>query len=130
MNIGFTGSRNGMSNEQKLQVKNYLLSLQHLNLTVHHGDCKGSDRDFHNICTDLQSIKIIIHPPNCSTMRAFCNSDTILQERPFLLRNRDIVDSSEVLIACPINNNEIMRSGTWSTIRYARKCNKQVNIYV
>lgn len=38
-----------------------------------------------------------------------------------LARNRDIVDETEILIACPGHMHEELRSGTWSTIRYAVK---------
>ena len=36
--------------------------------------------------------------------------------------NLDIVKNSSILIACPIDkNNQQLRSGTWSTIRKAKK---------
>jgi hypothetical protein len=40
--------------------------------------------------------------------------------RPPLVRNKIIVDRSELLIATPFHEKEILRSGTWMTIRYAR----------
>jgi predicted Rossmann fold nucleotide-binding protein DprA/Smf involved in DNA uptake len=41
-------------------------------------------------------------------------------------RNRDIVDAAAVLIAAPKEMTETLRSGTWATVRYARKQGKQV----
>jgi hypothetical protein len=38
--------------------------------------------------------------------------------RPYLDRNREIVDNTDVLVACPAGPEE-RRSGTWSTIRHA-----------
>ena len=45
-------------------------------------------------------------------------------------RNKDIVNSCDILIACPENDKEVIRSGTWSTIRYAKKINKTVLLFV
>jgi predicted Rossmann fold nucleotide-binding protein DprA/Smf involved in DNA uptake len=44
-----------------------------------------------------------------------------------LVRNRAIVNSSGLLIAAPAGE-EILRSGTWSTVRYARSKDKRVRI--
>jgi hypothetical protein len=63
-------------------------------------------------------------------MRSFCESTNILKPKPFLDRNKDIVNSCDILIACPENDIEVLRSGTWSTIRYAKKINKPVLLFV
>jgi len=42
-----------------------------------------------------------------------------------LARNRMMVDRAEMVIAFP-RGPEVLRSGTWATVRYARKENKQV----
>jgi hypothetical protein len=47
---------------------------------------------------------------------------------PPLDRNKMMVDDCEALIATPRLMVEELRSGTWSTIRYARKCRKPVHI--
>ena len=49
--------------------------------------------------------------------------DTILN----LNRNKNIVDASNLIFAFPFDK-EIIRSGTWSTIRYAKKINKPLII--
>jgi hypothetical protein len=36
-------------------------------------------------------------------------------------RNRKIVDVVEVLLAVPFEDAEVLRSGTWATVRYARR---------
>lgn len=46
-------------------------------------------------------------------------------EKPYLKRNIDIVDNTDILIGCP-SGEEIVRSGTWHTIRYAKKQNKKI----
>ena len=42
-------------------------------------------------------------------------------EDEYLKRNRAIVKRSDILIATPGQREEILHSGTWSTVRYARK---------
>lgn len=44
-------------------------------------------------------------------------------EKDYKVRDKDIVDMSERMIATPFCP-EIARSGTWTTVRYARKKNK------
>ena len=82
---------------------------------------------FHDICI-TKNFKIVIHPPKYNTMRAFCKSDFILPTKDYLERNQDIVDSCDILIAFPATETEDLRSGTWATIRYARKQNKKIII--
>jgi hypothetical protein len=121
---GFTGTRNGLNDSQKKQIIDLLKNdLDNGKIIeVHYGDCIGADTDFHNICNNLSSnIKIIIHPPNIYTIRSFCKSNYIHQPKAYLDRNKNIVDSCNILIGCPMNEQEILRSGTWSTIRYAKK---------
>jgi hypothetical protein len=48
--------------------------------------------------------------------------------KPYLVRNHEIVDDSQVLIAAPKEFTEQLRSGTWATIRYARKIGRTVRI--
>ncbi len=48
-------------------------------------------------------------------------------EKP-LDRNKKLVDDGEILVATPAELNEERRSGTWSTIRYARKTDKPIII--
>lgn len=131
--LGFTGNRHGLSSEQKVQIK--LILDKYDNIIVSHGDCIGSDTDFHNICVNYRNeypnkkIKIHIYPPNKSILRAFNKGDLIMDEKPYLQRNLDIIKNSSILIACPVNKNkEELRSGTWSTIRRAKKEKIQVII--
>jgi hypothetical protein len=44
-------------------------------------------------------------------------------------RNHDIVDETELLIACPGELAEAVRSGTWATVRYARKLGRPIVIF-
>lgn len=128
MIVGFTGTRNGLNNDQKVQIIEFL---KHTNVTeVHHGDCVGADADFHDICQQFDSsIKIVIHPPIDSKLRAYKHGSITHRERPYLDRNQDIVNACDILIACPKDTVEEQRSGTWFTIRYAKKIDKPLYIY-
>jgi predicted Rossmann fold nucleotide-binding protein DprA/Smf involved in DNA uptake len=46
--------------------------------------------------------------------------------RSYLSRNRDIVRDTEMLVATPGEEAEHLRSGTWSTVRFARKLGRSV----
>ena len=126
MIVGFTGTRTGMNDKQKHLVKIFLK--MHRPSRVVHGDCIGADSDFHNICLELK-IPIDIRPSNLST-RAWRHATGVLYlpKNP-LERNRDIVDQSDEMFACPKEINEVLRSGTWSAIRYARRINKRLYIF-
>jgi len=129
---GFTGTSKGMNKIQYNNIKSLLQKdlSNNLQIEVHHGDCIGADTDFHNICRELSdNIKIIIHPPSNDKKRSFCKSDDIRPEKEYLTRNKDIVNETNILIACPESAVEQLRSGTWSTVRYARKVNKIVILY-
>ncbi len=124
LHIGFTGTRKGMSNAQKIwlpyHVGEMVVSAVWADKWFHHGDCVGADAEAHDIMKEL-GFKIHIHPPSSSKYRASCKGDAIEFEHPYLTRNKRIVDCTSVLFACPAQHLEIARgSGTWSTIRYAR----------
>ena len=109
MKVGFTGTRNGMTKEQSVSVFRTLC--EYHPTEVHHGDCVGADRDFHDISKGCK-IWVVIHPPHKEDLRAFCVGDETKMERSYLARNRHIVDETEILIATPKSRSEELRSGT------------------
>lgn len=127
MRLGMTGSRNGMTDNQREQLHAWLAKCKDIT-EAHHGDCKGADAQFHGIMQELGT-RIVVHPPSVSGCRAYCSSEDIKSPRPFLDRNHDIVNGSDVLLAFPATKHEELRSGTWATIRYAKKVNKPVYIF-
>ena len=129
--VGFTGTQKGMT---EVQGRGVLRLLKQLSPTsFHHGDCIGADADAHDLAVCL-NIPIIIHPPTKSSKRAFCHKRSslveisVLDEFDYLARNKHIVNDCLVLIAAPKGMEEELRSGTWSTVRYARKHKKVVLI--
>ena len=125
--FGFTGTQVGMTKHQKVVFQNTLFSLATKGDEFHHGDCIGADEDAHKIAI-LIGLHIHIHPPSMFHKRANCQANVKYSPRPYLKRNHDIVDSTDLLIATPKSKREELRSGTWATIRYAQKKHKQVII--
>ena len=127
MIVGFTGTRRGMTREQRLGITRLLEDFSPSE--VHHGDCIGADSDFHSIALFL-GIPIIGHPASgIGSQRAYNKGFTQLCEPlPPLDRNKNIVDESDILVATPKGYREERRSGTWATLRYARSSGKDVII--
>jgi len=125
LKVGFTGTQFGMTVYQACHVEQLL---RQLNATRGiHGDCIGADKMFDQICHNL-GIEVEIFPPSNPSKRAFCKADFLHPEDDYLARNRKIVDTSDVMIATPKSSEEELRSGTWATVRYARKTGKKLYV--
>lgn len=122
--VGFTGTRDGMTDAQKATVEEIVVKLRPS--WAHHGDCVGADGDFHQIAKRHASV--MIHPPSDPKLRARLVGDDIAEEKPYLDRNRDIVHAADVLIATPRTTAATIRGGTWYTVKYARRMGKTVVI--
>lgn len=123
MIIGFTGTRNGLTEQQYAAVHGALAASlfdRIFKVEFHHGDCLGSDAQAAEIARNL-GYRIISHPPIDPKHRAYVPADFEFIEREYLDRNKDIVDCAMLLVATPGQWAEQQRSGTWSTIRYARR---------
>lgn len=96
---------------------------------AHHGLCIGSDAQFHGLLDFMpQTLVVHGHPPlNTSKMAEGLICDVMHPPLEYLMRNRAIVDAADTLFAAPQGEEEL-RSGTWSTVRYARK--KGINIRI
>jgi len=132
LKIGFTGTRGdkdqggGMTDAQKKSLTKLLKSKTFDEF--HHGDCIGSDQQAHDIVRNIRKeVKIIGHPPKYNKFRAYCEFDMEHKVHDYLNRNHYIVDDTDALVATPFDE-ETLRSGTWSTVRYARKLGKIVYI--
>jgi hypothetical protein len=123
MKIGFTGSRRGMTADQENAVTHLFADSGATEL--HHGDCYGADLQANDLAVHYD-MRIILHPPDDPKGRAFCASHESREQKPYLDRNHDIVDETDILIACPNTTKEVQRSGTWATIRYAERKKKDI----
>ena len=116
MIVGFTASQSGVTSTQLQQLSEAFTTLRFKEF--HHGDCIGGDCLAHALVRYFKPhTKIHIHPCNIDSKRAYCYPDRIYDVKRPLVRNQDIVDVCDVLLACPAQPEEILRSGTWSTIR-------------
>lgn len=138
IDIGFTGTQEDSTHAQSRTTFDWLayLRYKHKGARVHHGDCVGADATLHRQARAM-GISRIIHPSNIDAKRAFSHrSDaewpgqaaktTILDALPPLDRNKNIVDRSGILLAHPKSDREEQRSGTWSTVRYARRIGRHI----
>jgi len=116
--VGFTGTREGMTDAQRATVR--LLLEDYAPSWAHHGDCVGADADFHHLAK-AAGASVMLHPPSDPKLRAGLVGDDIAFEKPYLDRNRDIVNACEVLIATPKGTMDARNGGTWYTINYARQ---------
>lgn len=141
MYIGFTGTRSGMTNEQKAMLRCIFedcfvsSKARDVKLEFVHGGAVGADREAHHIARNLSFEAIHIYPChrivgfdivwNYPPVKAVHVLHTI--QKP-LVRNRMMVDLANGMIAAPLGYEEELRSGTWATIRYARKTKTPLKI--
>jgi hypothetical protein len=130
MTLGFTGTQSGMTPMQLLKVAQFIANNP---ITASRsGDCIGADNEFlqliqlANTNKSYPAITTHGHIPSNDSKRAFGKYDVTYPPKPYLDRNHDIVDGSDVMIATPKENEEQKRSGTWATIRDSRKKGKKL----
>ena len=129
--IAMTGSSKGdqLTEHQCLQFKEHLQTLWIQGFThFRHGDCVGADALGHQYASDI-GYTIIVHPPNKSRLRANCMGHRILPAQEYRDRNQAMVNGCDLLLALPNRNQEVNRSGTWMTVRMARRANLPIVIF-
>lgn len=121
--VGFTGTKKGMTKSQKEKVRFFLVTWSVK--IFHHGCCIGADDEAGIISLSL-SIHVIGHPPIIEKYKADCICHEYREPKSYFVRDHDIVDETDCMIATPKNQFEELRSGTWATVRYARKQGKHI----
>lgn len=122
LHIGVTGTRNGATGSQLATVRRLFEQVTFWTgsrVKLRHGKCKGFDEQVFWIARDLGFL-IHAYPSNLNRWVADVESDEEEVPMPPLDRNRLIVAKSQFLIGAPDSYAERRRSGTWSTINYAR----------
>lgn len=128
MIVGFTGTQLGQTLEQHNTLKALLTPIARDFVSMFHsGDCVGADEQAHKVAKGLNFITVG-HPPLYDGKRAHCKYDIEREPKAYMERNDEIVRECEWLIAAPKGFEEELRSGTWATIRRARKAGKKVTI--
>lgn len=125
--IGFTGTQEGTTPEQTLKLIEILSYFKNKDINFHHGCCIGADKVAYILAYSYGYI-IHFHPPiNKSKAFEFIaqENDIIHPDKEYLDRNQDIA-LSQLLIATPSTPLEKIRSGTWVTVRYARKNKRHI----
>lgn len=121
MTVGFAGTRAGMSRAQKDQLAYVLALFRHADKVVDRvpvfvdGDCPDGGAD--------QEARAIAEEHGC-ICRQEPPKDRTAKE--LLARDRRIAQRCDVLVAAPSTDKEQLRSGTWTTVRYARRAGKPV----
>lgn len=125
INIGFTGTGTapGLTAFQAETIERLLRWIRPKEF--HHGDCVWADEQADRIA-DRLGIHRVCHPPTNSKKRAWCCCEEERSAAPYLVRNANIVKDTAVLIATPRQAAEVLRSGTWSTYRLAKRLNKPI----
>lgn len=128
--VGVTGTRHGMTDAQRKNVFDWL-STRFGMVELHHGDCIGVDVQVACIAENIYNTprKIVCHPPVDSKHRAFHESDEIKEEFTHFARNRNIVNSVDILLVVPFQNEWHSKGGTWYTHDYAKKQHKKIIIF-
>ena len=135
--IGITGTREGLTREQRDALADHLrrwllFSIQGVP-EFHHGGATGADRHAHNVVREVYGVtaRVVVHPasdlPEPPT--DWTDADELRPAYPALVRNRRIVDATAgngMLLAFPRTRREEQRSGTWDTVRAARRRNLAV----
>jgi hypothetical protein len=125
MKVCFTGTQKKLSPKQLEDLESRLDSLKPSALI--HGGCVGGD-DAADLIAAKLNIYRVIYPCNIpgkslsfELLRARGKCTIYLPRMYPLDRNRVMVSVADFLIAYPRQEREYLRSGTWATIRYARK---------
>jgi len=131
MHVGMTGTQDGCTRQQRENIRRWIIEHASEIETLHQGDCVGADF-FVAVQAEMSNIQMVVHPPTFNGKRAhtetFSNVVEVKPPADYLVRNRRIVAATDCLIAIP-KGMEALRSGTWSTVRYARKQGKPVTIF-
>lgn len=134
MILGFTGTRRGMTTRQRNALPGVLSSLP---AQLLHGGAPGADEEMDSFLAPLflEPGSIQVYPGDYgredywkSPDRPFSNLRRIWPAVHYLKRNWIITYKADRLLATPETDNEVLRSGTWATIRYARRLKKPITI--
>lgn len=156
MIVGFTGTRNGMTDAQRRRVLEIVQTLHGLGYMRYiHGGCMGADFDFHEIVTaNPYRAEVRVYPSNywktyppqvrtalggkkptdaaVQTAWYSLGATFVAAPAPPLDRNclmmRYTAECGGVVIATPKSFEEEQRSGTWHAVRRVRALKAKLHI--
>jgi hypothetical protein len=119
--VGFTGTQKGWTLRQRDATIDVLLKLRASGfLWMHNGDCIGADKLAYFIWINSGG-KVFGHVPDNDDKRFFGIYNEEADPKPYLERNKEIVQASDIVVGTPGERTEVTRSGTWATLRYCKK---------
>lgn len=125
--IGFSGTSGIVTRRQMNGLEEHVGSERMHEF--HHGLCEGADTYAHwTVRSIWPECFIVGHMPLSRSKMIHSPCDLYMPPKKYLDRNRDIALVATELIALPGTEEEILRSGTWATVRYARK--RKIPIYL
>jgi hypothetical protein len=132
--VGFTGTHHGMDEVQKRELEEKLKQLFDDGFNeFHFGLCIGADEQA-AVIAKMLGFRVVAHPglasnpTNLMYRSDWIGSDEVRDPKPFIGRDHDIVDETEEMVATPVSEDEEVRSGTWTTVRYARTQDRKVTV--
>jgi hypothetical protein len=134
MIVGITGTREGMNERQRQEVRQVLHDLAYeagrdgIVPHFHHGDCRGVDVQAAAMAREFGYV-IVCHPPKLTEEQGYFGGNIIHPPKGYLERDRAIVDAVDVLLVVPKENEWQPRGGTWYTHDYAVKMDVPVSIF-
>lgn len=131
--LGFTGSRHPLLEPQLLSLERLLRVLFGGGARkAVHGAATGADEAFALACRELMFEEIVARPgdlPQWVSAAALAASSVVHPAEANATRNGKIVGDCTVMIACPAAPEgaaESRRSGTWMSVRMARKAARPI----
>lgn len=130
MIMGITGTRTMPTASQEHMLAKLIKDTRGLT-ELHHGCCLGADAMSHHYALRY-GVPVVIHPPtNARAMAVLRDERDRLVARTYKQRNQAIVDACDWLVALPKHpewDERSSASGTWQTIRMARKQGRHITI--
>ena len=123
MKIAFTGTTRGMTGWQMQRLHEALCERAKGHWQFHHGGAPGADRQAHYLARELGCEDLHVWLPVGKTWAEEAGTTVHHTRLLPLRRNHLVIGGADVVIAAPYQRDEIRRSGTWATVRYARKAN-------
>jgi hypothetical protein len=121
--IGFAGTLKQPTQRQADQLCKALFYHREAHSVMHNGGCTGSEEYALRYWLACKGA-VWLHPPMQTTHRAAVPYGIANPPATYLRRYMQIVLATDVMIICPSQQREVVRSSTWAALRYAQDADK------
>ena len=137
MILTLTATRRGITSAQRAAVPGLLAAYP---TTLLHGGAPGGDEELHELISGLRGFlvsncQVEVYPANASRHMFWKDKArfapfalTVQPPEHPLVRNQIMATRADHVLACPETAHEVLRSGTWTTVRAARRAGHRVTI--